>query len=238
MGSDHLNSYFKKFSPQPKTVLIDYLNKSAELLKQAEHYNMLPELLKLAAAIHDPRDYQHLKQIYQNIEAAYALMSERDKQQKQQHREEAAYYRVCFHGRLFAEENQKCFIYKEKSHAKLYEICERLRQDYAKQVGEQVEIVNDDRKWSELQTLDGHKSCIQVTFVQPYFNEDEDHGQIMLEKNSELNIHLKRFFYETCFHQNLRVAQETQEKIQHDELLTLCKRKVILESRSFYSSCF
>jgi len=40
------------------TNFLDYLNKSAEMFKLGERYDILPDIFKLAAAIHEPRDYE------------------------------------------------------------------------------------------------------------------------------------------------------------------------------------
>jgi hypothetical protein len=42
-----------------KVQLLDYLCKSAEMLKLAERYDFLPDIFKLAVAIYEPsRDYE------------------------------------------------------------------------------------------------------------------------------------------------------------------------------------
>lgn len=42
-----------------KAQLLDYLCKSAEMLKLAERYDFLPDIFKLAVAIYEPsRDYE------------------------------------------------------------------------------------------------------------------------------------------------------------------------------------
>ena len=41
-----------------KSDLLSYLNRSAEMFKLAERYDILPEIFKLAAAIHEPQDYE------------------------------------------------------------------------------------------------------------------------------------------------------------------------------------
>jgi len=85
-----------------------------------------------------------LKNIYQNIEKAYEKMAERD--QKAREKSLAAYYRVCFFGRLFESENNKVYIYKEPGNTKLFDICDRLRKIYTTRFGNNVEILNDSRK--------------------------------------------------------------------------------------------
>ena len=116
------------------------------MLKSSERYDILPDIFKLAAAIHEPRDYEHLKQIYANIELTYSIMADRDKRARE--KPLAAYYRVSFFGRMFDDENNKCYIYKEPGNTKLFEICDRLKKVYSKRFGDDnsVEILSDSRK--------------------------------------------------------------------------------------------
>lgn len=63
-----------------QTQLLDYLCKSADMLKLAERYDSLPNIFKLAVAIYETnRDYEHLQQMHQNIQRAYSYMAQRDK---------------------------------------------------------------------------------------------------------------------------------------------------------------
>ena len=125
------------------------------MLKLGERYIILPEIFKMAAAIHGQRDYENLKQIYQNIEITYSIMAERDKSGGTNGRDVekslGVYYRVCFYGRMFKDDNNKCFIYKCSPNTKLFEICEKLKRIYKKKIHESnsngtVEILNDNRK--------------------------------------------------------------------------------------------
>lgn len=127
--------------------MLDYLCKSADMLKLGERYDFLPDIFKLAVAIYEPnRDYEHLQQMHQNIQKAYSYLAERDQRSKE--KPLAAYYRVSFYGRMFEQENNKVYIYKEPGNTKLFEICDRLRKVYVKRFGSAdcVEILSDSRK--------------------------------------------------------------------------------------------
>ena len=130
-----------------QTQLLDYLCKSADMLKLGERYDSLPNIFKLAVAIYETnRDYENLQQMHQNIQRAYSHMAERD--QRARDKPLGAYYRVGFYGQMFNDENNKVYIYKEPGNTKLFEICDRLRKVYAKQFGsmDSVEILRDSRK--------------------------------------------------------------------------------------------
>ena len=209
--------------------LLDYLCKSAEMFKLGERYDFLPDIFKLAVAIYEPnRDYIHLQQMHQNIQKAYSYLAERD--QRSREKPLAAYYRVSFFGRLFEQENNKVYIYKEPSNTKLFEICDRLRKVYARRFGGEhlVEILCDSRKPAELKLDTANKNYIQITYVQPYFEDTEMQCRVLtyFEKNNNL----KRFYYETPY--QLDVGSQEPQQQQHSELLNLCKRKFILESKT------
>jgi dedicator of cytokinesis protein 9/10/11 len=130
-----------------QTQLLDYLCKSADMLKLAERYDSLPNIFKFAVAIYETnRDYEHLQQMHQNIQRAYSYMAERD--QRASEKPLGAYYRISFYGKMFNDENDKVYIYKEPGNTKLFEICDRLRKVYGKRFGsmDSVEILRDNRK--------------------------------------------------------------------------------------------
>jgi hypothetical protein len=166
--------------------------------------------------------------MHQNIQKAYSYLAERD--QRSREKPLAAYYRVSFFGKAFATENNKVYIYKEPSNTKLFEVCDRLRKIYnARFNGDQiVEILNDSRKPNELKLDTENKNYIQVTFVQPYFEESEiEKGIGYFERNNNL----KKFYYETAYRQKDEESVENNSDVnQHGELLILCKRKTVLES--------
>jgi len=117
------------------------------MLKLAERYDSLPNIFKFAVAIYETnRDYEHLQQMHQNIQRAYSYMAERD--QRASEKPLGAYYRISFYGKMFNDENDKVYIYKEPGNTKLFEICDRLRKVYGKRFGsmDSVEILRDNRK--------------------------------------------------------------------------------------------
>jgi hypothetical protein len=217
--------------------LLEYLCKAAEMFKLAERFDFLPDIFKLAVAIYEPsRDYVNLQQMHQNIQNAYSLLAERDQGLRGSHKPLAAFYRVSFFGRLFEHENNKVYIYKEPRNTKLFEICDRLRRVFARRFGAEnaVEILCDSRKPAELKLDTFNRNYIQVTYVQPYCAAEGDSGSTPLSY-FERNNNLKRFFYEMPYQmKDNESTGETAAQIQpqHAELLTLCKRKFILESRS------
>lgn len=198
------------------------------MLKLGERYDNLPAIFKLAVAIYETnRDYEHLQKMHQNIQRAYSHMAERDQQAHE--KPLGAYYRVCFYGHHFNEENNKVYIYKEPSNTKLFEITDRLKKVYTKQFGslDSVEILRDSRKPHELKLDTTNKNYIQIIHVQAYFSKQELSERVSF---FERNNNLKKFYYETPY--QLELGQNNSS-CQHSELLRLCKRKIVLESKYF-----
>lgn len=213
--------------------LLDYLCKSAEMFKLSERYEFLPDIFKLAVAIYEPsRDYVHLQQMHLNIQKAYSYLAERD--QKSKDKPLASFYRVSFFGKLFEQENNKVYIYKEPSNTKLFEVCDRIRKLYARRYGDEnsVEILCDSRKPSELKLDTNCKNYIQITYVQPYFEPADVEAHRSLSY-FERNNNLKQFFYETPY-QLPAAGSESLDQLPHNDLLTLCKRKFILETANWF----
>ncbi len=223
-----MDSYDLNQVKYTQTQLLDYLCKSADMLKLGERYDNLPSIFKLAVAIYETnRDYEHLQKMHQNIQRAYSYMAERDQQAHE--KPLGAYYRVGFFGHKFGDENNKVYIYKEPSNTKLFEITDRLKKMYAKQFGDldNVEILRDSRKPHELKLDTAAKNYIQIIHVQAYFSKDELRERVsFFEKNNNL----KKFFYETPYQQHA----SDEAAGQHADLLRLCKRKIVLETSNWF----
>ena len=74
--------------------------------------------------------------------------------------------------------------------------------------------------------------------MQAYFSKEELNERMTF---FERNNNLKKFFYETPYQQQNDEASSDQNlsdkpKTAHSDLLKLCKKKIILESKSTYSN--
>ena len=82
-----------------------------------------------------------------------------------------------------------------------------------------------------------NKNYIQITYVQPYFDEEELENRISY---FERHNNLKRFYYETSYQlkdEDLikdNITESDLQSLQHSELLKLCKRKIILETSHWF----
>ena len=78
-------------------------------------------------------------------------------------------YFSCRFGDLDNEE----YIYKEKVLAKLPEIAHRLEHFYCDKYGKDNVVIIKDSKLVEQSKLDPQKAYVQITYVEPYFDEFE-----------------------------------------------------------------
>jgi hypothetical protein len=77
------------------------------------------------------------------------------------------------------------------------------------------------------------KNFIQVTFVQPYFDDNELNERLT---HYERNTNINEFFYDLPYQLRDFEININNSKSQHFELLKLCKKKTILKSKKI--TCF
>ena len=84
------------------------------------------------------------------------------------------YFRVGFYGqRLFGDLDGEEYIYKEKVLAKLPEIAQRFEHFYCDKYGKENVHIIKNSNIVEQSKLDPSKAYIQITFVEPYFDDYE-----------------------------------------------------------------
>jgi len=173
--------------------LIKYLTTSIGELKAADLFEIANDVYKLVLPIYEKNfDYEllgnahmELNQIFVNI--VDCMQSER--------RMLGSYYRVGFYGKAFEELDTKEFIYKEPKITKLVEIKDRLKKLYSEKLSTDIEIIVHSNVVN-VNELDPKKSYIQLTSVEPYFDESE-----LNERKTSFyrKVNIKRFIYVTPF---------------------------------------
>ncbi|XP_068734853.1 dedicator of cytokinesis protein 9-like [Montipora capricornis] len=126
------------------------------------------------------------------------------------------YFRVAFFGQMFGDDDGKDFIYKEPKITGLAEISHRLEQIYCRKHGrDNIKLIMESAK-VHAETLDAKIGDIQITYVQPFFDDEElELRPTLFERNNNI----RRFIYETPF---------TCGGKAHGSLTEQCKRKTIL----------
>ena len=84
------------------------------------------------------------------------------------------YFRVGFYGNIFGEGiDEQEFIYREQGLTRLAEFSLKLEKSYYDKYGsENIVMVKDSNK-VQLDQLDPNKGYIQITYLEPYFDEYE-----------------------------------------------------------------
>ncbi|KAH1002868.1 hypothetical protein HUJ04_008903 [Dendroctonus ponderosae] len=157
------------------------------------------------------RDFKKLANIHGKLHDAYTRID-----QLQGKRMFGTYFRVGFYGSKFGDLDKEEFVYKEPTLTKLPEIFSRLENFYAERFGSDNVIIIKDSNVVDLNSLSSDKAYIQITYVEPYFEQFElRYRQTHFDKN----FNIKRFVYATPF---------TMTGKAHGELKDQYKRKTIL----------
>lgn len=201
--------------------LVDLLEQCAKYLERAERYEVMGEVFKLAIPIYEQeRDFKRLSNAYESLAQAYKKVVE---VMGSGRRLLGKYFRVAFFGQMFGDDDGKEFIYKEPKITGLAEISQRLEQIYSKKHGkESIKLIMESAKVHP-ETLGSKKmGYIQITYVQPYFDDEELQARPTL---FERNNNIRRFIYETPF---------TCSGKAHGNLTEQCKRKTILTTSNTF----
>ncbi|XP_023378446.1 dedicator of cytokinesis protein 8 [Pteropus vampyrus] len=131
--------------------------------------------------------------------------------------EQAAELFSTFYGSKFGDLDEQQFVYKEPAITKLPEISHRLEGFYGQCFGaEFVEVIKDSAPVDKTK-LDPNKAYIQITFVEPYFDEYEMKDRVTY---FEKNFNLRRFMYTTPFTLEGRPRGELHEQHRRNTILT------------------
>ncbi|XP_032903041.1 dedicator of cytokinesis protein 7-like isoform X1 [Amblyraja radiata] len=192
--------------------LLKLLDEAARFFNKAEFYEVVYEIHKLIIPIAEfHRDIKKLSAIHGNLKATFdQILSEDNK------RMFGTYFRVGFYGSLFGELDDQEYVYKEPAITKLVEVSSRLEEFYKAMFGQdRVEIIKDSAPVKK-ENLEPKKAYVQVTYVEPYFEEYELKNRV---SNYERSSNLRRFIYSTPY---------TLDGRAHGELSQQYKRKTIL----------
>uniref|UniRef100_A0A8C4QLC5 Dedicator of cytokinesis 7 n=1 Tax=Eptatretus burgeri TaxID=7764 RepID=A0A8C4QLC5_EPTBU len=127
------------------------------------------------------------------------------------------YFRVGFYGSKFGDLDEQEFVYKEPAITKLAEISHRLESFYAERFGEEfVEVIKDSNP-VDRNKLDPNKACIQITYVEPYFDMYEMKQRVTY---FDKNYNIRRFLFATPFTLDGRAHGDLQEQYKRKTVLT------------------
>ncbi|XP_051893532.1 dedicator of cytokinesis protein 7-like isoform X2 [Pristis pectinata] len=193
--------------------LLELLDEAAELFNKAEFYETVYEIYKLIIPIAEfHRNIRKLSVIHGILKETFELILCEDNR-----RMFGTYFRVGFYGSLFGELDEQEYVYKEPAITKLVEISSRLEEFYKRMFGkDHVEMIKDSSPVKK-ESLDPNKAYIQVTYVEPYFEEYELKNRV---SHYERNSNLRRFIYSTPYTLNGRAHGELSQQYKRKTILT------------------
>ncbi|NXO05322.1 DOCK8 protein, partial [Rhinopomastus cyanomelas] len=193
--------------------LVGLLEQAAELFSTGQLYETVNEVYKIVTPILEAhRDFRKLAFTHSKLQKAFDSIIH-----KGQKRMFGTYFRVGFYGSKFGDLDEQEFVYKEPAITKLPEISHRLEGFYGQCFGEDaVEVIKDSAPVDK-RKLDPNKAYIQITFVEPYFDEYEMKNRVTY---FEKNFNLCRFMYTTPFTMDGRPRGELSEQYKRNTILT------------------
>ncbi|XP_057687088.1 dedicator of cytokinesis protein 8 isoform X2 [Corythoichthys intestinalis] len=193
--------------------LVGLLEQAAELFSNGGLYEAVNEVYKVIIPILEAhRDFKKLAFTHDKLQRAFDNII-----QKGHKRMFGTYFRVGFYGSKFGDLDEREFIYKEPAITHLPEISHRLENFYGQCFGEDVLVMIKDSTPVDRKQLNPNKAYIQVTYVEPYFDDYEMKDRLT---NFEKNFNLRRFMYTTPFTKSGRPRGELNEQYKRKTILT------------------
>ncbi|KAF5297752.1 hypothetical protein FQR65_LT09926 [Abscondita terminalis] len=197
-------------------LLLEQLETCVEYVEKSERYEVLGSLYKLITPVYErKRNYELLKQCYQNLAQNYSKVVEVNKSGK---RLLGRFYRVGFYGQAYFEEDSGVeYVYKEPKVTSLSEISERLNKQYSEKFGYEVVKMIQDSVAIVPADLDSKYAYIQVTHVTPYFEKVD-----LEDRQTEFELHhdICCFMFETPFTKDGKTRGNPEEQWKRRTILT------------------
>ena len=164
--------------------LMAFLDEASKYFNQSGQYEVVNHVYKPGIPILEAnRDFKKLAEVHKDLHEAFKNIDRlRNK------RIFDAFFRVGFYGSRFGDLDGEEYIYKEKCLTRLAEIALRLEKFYGDKFGKDNVVIIKDSKEVESSKLDADKAYIQVTYVEPYFDDYELRDRVTLfERNFNIS---------------------------------------------------
>ncbi|XP_068560329.1 dedicator of cytokinesis protein 8 isoform X1 [Cebidichthys violaceus] len=193
--------------------LVGLLEQAAELFSNGCLFEAVNEVYKVILPVLEAhRDFRKLASTHDKLQRAFDNII-----QKGHKRMFGTYFRVGFYGAKFGDLDEREFIYKEPGITHLPEISHRLENFYSQCFGEDALVMIKDSTPVDRKQLDPSKAYIQITYVEPFFDDYEMKDRLT---NFEKNFNLRRFMYTTPFTKSGRPRGELYEQYKRKTILT------------------
>ena len=155
---------------------------------QAQMYEVVYEVYNIIIPIHVvKRQYTKLAKIHDKLAKCYKKIISKEVQFNHCYgnfekyiiqfqgdkRFFETYYRVGFYGNIFGEDVNKQFIYRKQCPTPLVQFSSELEKSYCKKYGSDRIVIIKVSSKVQPEKLDQNKGYIQITCVEPYFDEHE-----------------------------------------------------------------
>lgn len=200
--------------------LVELLVGAAEALVQAQLYEVAHQVYKLVIAYHEHfKSYEKVAELFGRLEGIYREIITANARET---RFLGVYYRVGLYGEAFEEANGREFVYRENGLATLSDICSRLVAQYTARFKDrikgEVKIIQASDRVDPALKEDLDNAWIQVTFVEPYFEDPAImHSDYMIDRS----LGVSAFVYSKAFTED---GSKTEDKAR------LFKRKTVLHT--------
>lgn len=193
--------------------IVGLLEQAAYAFNLAGLYEVTNKVYKILIPVYEEfHEYKKLEGVHTKLADCFTKISSQVGK-----RMFGTYFRVGFYGSLFGDLNNEEFIYKEPAITKLPEISYRLETFYGRCFGpSNVEVLKDSNR-VDTSKLDPNKAYIQITYVDPYFQEWEESRRTTY---FDRNFNIDTFMYATPY---------TLDGKAHGSIKEQYKRKVFLK---------
>ncbi|XP_037633423.1 dedicator of cytokinesis protein 8 isoform X1 [Sebastes umbrosus] len=193
--------------------LVGLLEQATDLFNHGCLFEAVNEVYKIIIPILEAhRDFRRLASTHDKLQRAFDSII-----QKGHKRMFGTYFRVGFYGAKFGDLDEREFVYKEPRITHLPEISHRLENFYSQCFGEDALVMIKDSKAVDREQLNPSKAYIQITYVEPFFDDYEMKDRLT---NFEKNFNLLRFMYTTPFTKSGRPRGELNEQYKRKTILT------------------
>ena len=172
--------------------LMNFLDEASKFFNLSGAYEMVNQVYKPGFPIMEAnRDFKKLADVHKDLHEAFKEINRLGTK-----RIFDAFFRVGFYGeQRFGDLHGKEYIYKEKALTRLAEIALRLEKFYGDKFGKENVVIIKDSKELEASKLAGEKAYIQVTYVEPYFDDYELRDRVtVFERNFNISELLEQAF--------------------------------------------
>ncbi|XP_076063961.1 dedicator of cytokinesis isoform X2 [Oratosquilla oratoria] len=193
--------------------LVGLVEHAASSFLQAGMYECINEVYKILIPIAEKnRDWKKLINIHTKLHEAFAKIDGLEGK-----RVFGTYFRVAFFGSKFGDLDGEEFIYKEPTLTKLPEISHRLESFYVDRFGAENFSIIKDSNAVDVTKLNPDKAHVQITYVEPYFDEFEFKDRVT---SFEKNYNIKHFIFSTPFTPDGRAHGDLSEQYKRKTILT------------------